>query len=298
MQREDRSYAAAPENPRPPSAGGKRRKRRITHELELSGKIQEKLLFGKPPEPTRGIRVAVVAQPAGHVGGDFYEFFQYGPRVHDVVVGDVMGKGFPAAMVGAALKAQLLRHSRGQRAGEEHRLEGTPAWILERVHRGIVGDLIQLGYFATLCYARFDLGRRLLSYVDCGHPPGLHYRALEGDVASLGKAGGGLANVPLGMHKVGEFRDMKASFSPGDTFLFYTDGLTELLGEQRETAGRARLTELLAAHGSLPPEELLGGIREEALGALGPEELPDDLTVMAVQIGELEPEKRDGEFKL
>ena len=151
MQQRKDPALSTPGNPREPvrptTAPGNDIRR---HELELSGRIQETLLLGDPPSPGPGLDVAVSAQPSRAVGGDFYEFFQYGPHVHDVVVGDVMGKGFPAALVGAALKAQLLRHSRGQRAGEEHRPEGTPSWIMARVHRGIAGKLQDLGYFATL----------------------------------------------------------------------------------------------------------------------------------------------------
>lgn len=256
------------------------------HELELSRRIQETLLLGDPPSSGPGLEVAASALPSRHVGGDFYDFFQYGSHVHDVVVGDVMGKGFPAALVGAALKAQLLRHSRGQRAGEEHRPEGLPSWIMTRVHGGMSGKLQELGYFATLVYARVDLRRQLLTYVDCGHTPVLHHRAFEGDVIELPKAGGDLTNMPLGMSPTGRFRDMTASFSAGDTLLFYTDGLTERLGERRESHGRERLRALLHQHAGAPAREMVAAIRAAADGSPSDGLEADDQCLVVVRPGQ------------
>ncbi len=258
---------------------------RSRHEAEMSGRIQKTLLFGKPPQDQLGFQFGVVSRPAQHVGGDFFEFFQYGPEVHDLVLGDVMGKGFPAALVGAALKAQFLRHSRGQRRGEEHRAEGSPAWILSRVHREVIGELLDLGYFATLCYARLDLARQRLEYVDCGHPPVLHYRASEGTVSELQEGGGDMTNLPLGMHHTGEFRNRNVSFSPGDIFLFYSDGLTGVLGDRNETLGTKRLGELLRELSQEKAQVLVDRIQDHALEPVGTTASLDDLTMIAVKIG-------------
>lgn len=293
MQRREDPALSSPGNPREPArpttAPGNDIRR---HELELSGRIQETLLLGDPPGSSPGLDVAVTARPSQHVGGDFYEFFQYGPHVHDVVVGDVMGKGFPAALVGAALKAQLLRHSRGQRAGEEHRPEGTPAWIMARVHQGIAGKLQDLGYFATMIYARVDLRRQRLTYVDCGHPPVLHYRAFERDVVDLPRAGGDLTNMPLGMCPQGRFRDMTVSFSAGDFLLFYTDGLTERLGARHESAGRERLRALVHQFAGGSAERLVEGIRAAADATPGDGLEVDDESLVVIKPGGLEAPAR------
>ena len=289
MHRRKDPAISTPGNPREPSrpttSPGNDIRR---HELELSGRIQETLLLGDPPSPGPALEVGVSGVPSSHVGGDFYEFFQYGPHVHDVVVGDVMGKGFPAALVGAALKAQLLRHSRGQRAGEEHRPEGRPSWIMTRVHRGVAGKLQDLGYFATLVYARVDLRRQRLTYVDCGHMPVLHYRAFERDVVELPKAGGDLTNMPLGMSPEGRFRDMTVSFSAGDALLFYTDGLTERLGERNEIVGRRRLRALIHQHSDLPADEMAAAIRVAADQAPWDGLEADDQSVVIVKPGQVE----------
>lgn len=270
-----------PPAPRPGADAAELRR----HELMLSGRIQEMLLFGRPPEPGPRFEVGVFARPAEHVGGDFFEFFRYGPHVHDVVIGDVMGKGFPAALVGAALKAQILRHSRGQRVGEEARPEGRPAWIMQQVHQGVVPELMQLGYFSTLCYARFDLARRVLSLVDCGQPTLLHYRQQEDVVVQLAKPTGSGVNMPLGIVSESNYRDMEVAVGAGDLVLLYSDGLTEALGARSDVRGRRVLIELLRELRTLPAAELARALGEQALATLGSQEMPDDVTCLAVRIG-------------
>jgi sigma-B regulation protein RsbU (phosphoserine phosphatase) len=146
-----------------------------------------------------------------------------------------------------------------------------------------------------MIYARVDLRRQRLTYVDCGHTPVLHYRAFERDVVELPKAGGDLSNMPLGMSPEGRFRDMTVSFSAGDALLFYTDGLTERLGDRSERAGRERLRALLHQFRGCSAEEVVAGIRAAADEAGGDGMDEDDRSVVVVKPGSVEI---PGEFAL
>lgn len=272
----------------PPSGAAHDEALRRQHEEQLSGRIQRTLLLGAPPAPRPDYEVRVLHRAAQSVGGDFFDFFQYGPGVHDLVLGDVMGKGFPAALVGAAIKARILRHSRGQRAGEEHRPEGTLPWILQRLHKDLVPDLQELGYFATMGYARFDLDRRRLTYVDCGHCPVFHLSRRTGAVSSLGKVPTPGANMPLGFPSEGRYEAVELEWDPGDVFLFTTDGLTEAMGGQSELRGRQALGELLAGLRDRSLDQLTAALEAWAGVAWGARGPADDATCLAVRVGEAE----------
>ena len=86
---------------------------RLRQEVEIGSVIQQTLLLGPPPGGLRSFRLATLAVPSALVDGDFYDFFRHDDGTLDVAVGDVMGKGVPAALVGAATKSQLLRAAAG-----------------------------------------------------------------------------------------------------------------------------------------------------------------------------------------
>src|SRR5207302_4685596 len=78
-------------------------------EYEVGARIQQMLLLGRPPDGMAGIEVAALTAPSQQIDGDFYDFYPYGGDRLDLVVGDVMGKGVPAAVLGAAIKSRFAR---------------------------------------------------------------------------------------------------------------------------------------------------------------------------------------------
>ena len=112
--------------------------------------------------------------------GDFYDFFQYSAYCLDIIVGDVMGKGIPAALLGAAIKSAPLRAlSRLLTASAQDTLP-EPEEIVGLVHSDVTRQFISLGVFATLCYARLDLDQGRLVLVDCGHTKPVCFRRRTG----------------------------------------------------------------------------------------------------------------------
>jgi sigma-B regulation protein RsbU (phosphoserine phosphatase) len=248
-------------------------------ELAIGAKIQESLLFGSPPLDSPDFEFGLFAAPSQQIGGDFFEFFRYGSCC-DLVVGDVMGKGVPAALVGAAVKGQFLRYAREQRGDAS----GEPRNIVASVHRDVSARLIDLECFITVCYARFDAGAHNMTYVDCGHPRPLHFRAETGAAGPLEFDWPRLVNIPLGTHPQAKYEQKTVDVYPGDIFLFYSDGFTEALGEDNRFFGEEALKNLLVKHNHRHAPEIAARIQGSLNSFMKPGTNHDDLTCIVVKV--------------
>ena len=159
----------------------------LQEELKLGASIHKQLLLGNIPNDIPGILIDGLSCPSHEIDGDFFEFYRPYPHAFDFVIGDVMGKGIAAALVGMAIKTHLLRFA--MPINKSHSFERDTGWkgpllkpeeILSRVHDEIVRQLIALEYFATLFYGRFDLQFQTFRYVDCGSTKPIHFRKREG----------------------------------------------------------------------------------------------------------------------
>jgi sigma-B regulation protein RsbU (phosphoserine phosphatase) len=250
---------------------------RLRQEVEIGSIIQQTLLLGIPPEGLRAFRLATLAVPSAQVDGDFYDFFRLDDGTLDVVVGDVMGKGVPAALVGAATKSQLLRALSDLR-GTDAPLPDVVD-VVAAVHNVIVPQLIDIERFVTLCYARFEAAARRLTLVDCGHTRTVHYHSRDRSVSLLQGF-----DSPLGFSAESTYSPLVVPFESGDVFFFYSDGLTESRGPGGEAFGEVRLAEIVAARGDLPPASLVEQVRRAVVEFSGMASFADDLTCVAVQI--------------
>ena len=248
-------------------------------EVEIGAKIQQTLLLGQPPRALRGVQVAALTIPSQQIDGDFYDFFAHHGRVLDVLVGDVMGKGVPAALLGAAIKSQFLYALTRLVAQTGNAKFPEPEEVVRMVHAGVTKQFIGLDFFATLCYARFDPSARRIDFVDCGHTKTIHFKQraqkcemLEGE------------NVPLGVNEREVYQQVSQAFEPGDVFFFYSDGLTEAQNTAGEYFGNDRLVELITAGAELEPQALLERVHTAAIEFTRAESFADDLTCVAVKI--------------
>ncbi|MAG55459.1 MAG: hypothetical protein CMJ83_04130 [Planctomycetes bacterium] len=255
--------------------------KQLEHELDIAATIQETLLIGRVPDLTPGLDVAAVSVASRQVDGDFLEFFTHDDDVTDVIVGDVMGKGLPAAMVGAAIKNHFTRHA----ATSVHAKHvGSPDEVVARVHRDMAESLIEVDTFATGVYTRFRPGASRLEYVDWGHTPGLHYRRRTGRVDRLRKEWDGLVNLPLGMHASTQYETADVHFVKGDVFVLYSDGMTEATGWSGEMFGVERLAAALVGCAALPAADIAARLRDVVTDFAGPVGLSDDLSCVVVRI--------------
>jgi PAS domain S-box-containing protein len=244
----------------------------------IGARIQQTLLLGKPPRDLPGVQVAALTIASRQIDGDFYDFLAHDTHCLDVVVGDVMGKGIPAALLGAAIKSRIL-HALSHLLFVSGRGDlPEPEEIVARVHADVTEQFIDLRFFATLCYMRFDMRRHRVSFVDCGHTKTLHLKHRTGLCALLEGD-----NVPLGCSETEVYRQVCVPFEPGDLFVFYSDGVTEAQSPNGETFDIDRLVELLQAHADLDPEALVARVRQAVVDFSRSETFADDLTCVVVR---------------
>ena len=264
----------------------KRAHENLQRDLKLSARIQEKLLLGHVPKDISGLAIDATSVSSQEVDGDFFEFYRPTTNVLDFVIGDVMGKGIAAALVGTAIKTQFLRfakpyfhgHSFKKSIGwaEDHL---TPQEILSLVHEAVIDQLIHLEYFATLFYCRFYLREHKLTYIDCGSAKPIHYRV--GDKKCFFLQG---ENLPLGVVEKAQYKAFSTQYAPGDLFVFYSDGVTEARSPNNEFYGTNRLLELVQKFTHLKPDEILSLIKQSVFYFTQRERLEDDVTIIVIKI--------------
>ena len=248
-------------------------------EAEVGSKIQRTLLLDQPPVDVPGLRVAALTIPSQRIDGDFYIFFRHRDLCLDVIVGDVMGKGIPAALVGAATKSYFLKALSHLNAFSRDGGLPEPKEIVMLSHAEVVRQLIDLESFVTLSYARLDANNRRLDLVDCGHTGIVHVHADSGDCDVLHGD-----NLPLGVREDEIYDQVSVSFEPGDLFFFYSDGITEARNGKGELFGIDRLLESIKENNQLEPEAFIEAIRSSVVAFSGSDHLVDDLTSVAVRV--------------
>jgi sigma-B regulation protein RsbU (phosphoserine phosphatase) len=248
-------------------------------EIEIGNRIQQTLLLDQPPQDIPGLRIAAVTIPSQKIDGDFYIFLRHSDECLDVIVGDVMGKGIPAALLGAATKSHFLRALNDLMGMAKNGALPEPKDIVMLAHAELAPHLIELDSFVTACYARVNLRQRRLDLVDCGHT-GILLRHASTGLCSLLHGD----NLPLGVRE-GELYDQAAvAFEPGDLLVFFSDGITEARNSARELFGNERLEEYVRVNGTLDPGALADGLRKAVATFAGSSDAGDDLTIVAVRM--------------
>src|SRR5579859_3768718 len=237
---------------------------RLEQELRVARLIQQTLLPKELPSLS-GYGLARYYQPARAVGGDFYDFIQLANGQMALVVGDVTDKGVPAALVMATTRAIL----RG--AAVQH---DSPGQVLEQANDLLVPD-IPRNMFVTCLYAVLDPLSGRLRYANAGHD--LPYRR-HGDGAVELRATG----MPLGLLPGMQYEENETVVEPGDTVLFYSDGIVEAHNPQRDMFSFGRLQSLVAGHaGGAPLIDFLLAELARFTGAGWEQE--DDVTMVTLQ---------------
>ncbi len=238
----------------------------LERELTIAADIQRSFLPKEGSAAERGgLAVHAAMIPAHAVGGDFYDFFWLDENRLGVVIGDVSGKGVPAALLMAVTRS-LLRA--GALRGEE------PGPCLEEVNRLLMRDTAA-ERFVTLFYAVFNIERGELNYANAGHNAPVLLRA-SGTVEQLSGA-----QLVIGAVPEARYSTRCVRLHCGDQLFLYTDGVSEALNPQREQFSEQRLQRLLSEAVGDSPQGLIDrvvcAVRDFAAGA--PQS--DDITVLA-----------------
>jgi serine phosphatase RsbU (regulator of sigma subunit) len=197
---------------------------RMAGELRLASQVQRSLL----PPPLHHPRLDVAGEfiPVREIGGDYYDLVPLGPDRLALAIGDVMGKGVPAALLAANLKACLRAHLQA----DGH----APEELIARVNR-LFWDVTPKGLFASLFFAVFDFERGVLEYVNAGHDHPFLVRP-DGAVEDL-VAGG----TVLGLMEGSRYERGRAAIAQDDLLVFFSDGVTDRTNRQGEMFGVERL---------------------------------------------------------
>lgn len=253
---------------------------KLQQELEIGSTIQKILLTEKPPESICGIKISALTIPSQKIDGDFYDFIEYNDDCVDLIVGDVMGKGIPAALIGAATKNCFLR-SVVQLQSLEKKLCPAPEKIVSWVNSEMTNKLIRSESFVTVCYARIDLIKKCLTFVDCGHTKTIHYNqrkqqtsVLEGD------------NMPLGFSDREIFSEQRIKIENGDFLFFFSDGITEAKNSKGEIFGDKRLSDFITKNAWQEPKILISNLLNTLEKFADAKVFQDDLTCVAIRIEE------------
>jgi len=249
-------------------------------EIYIASRIQRTLLLGKPPIDMPEIEIAQFTIPSQQVDGDFFDFFKINDKILDIVVGDVMGKGIASALLGAAMKSHFLRAiNELALSNTESRFIPEPGDIVSRVHSAMISHMEDIETFVTLCYARIDLQKSVISFVDCGHMRTIHYRKSSKNIRLLEGV-----NMPLGLPETDPFEQITVSYNPGDFFFFYSDGLTEAQNMEGEQFGEMRLVEKIQEYAEFGPQQIIDKVYKDIIHFSQSDSFDDDFTCVVAAI--------------
>jgi phosphoserine phosphatase RsbU/P len=245
-------------------------------ELAHAAQIQQSILPHKfPAFPDRKefeLHAAMV--PAKEVGGDFFDFFLLDPEHLGFVIGDVSGKGVPAALFMAVSRTLL-------RAFAQHR--ATPGECLAYMNSNLTAQS-DSAMFTTVFYGILDTRTGELQFANGGHNRP-YVLAVDGQPRPLSEESGPIVGIMDGF----SYDTYNGRLAPGETLVLYTDGVTEARDKNDAFFGDRRLEELLAVHCGESAEQLVASlhaaVQEFAIG----EPQADDITVLALRYGVTEP---------
>ncbi|CAK0768837.1 phosphoserine phosphatase RsbU/P [Azospirillaceae bacterium] len=239
----------------------------LRHQLEIAAQIQQSFIPQHFPVSTT-FSVYALMKPANEVGGDLYDVFTIDDKRIGFTVGDVSGKGIPAALFMAVSRTLI-------------RLEGTtgatPSRTLEHTNKGLAADNDAM-MFVTLYYGSLNSSTGEIAFSNAGHPP--PYRiTTDGNVSVMSCDSG----ISLGIDEEASFKTEFITLRPGETLFLYTDGITEAFNPNEEAFGETRLEQCLHRCYNEDVKNLaISVLREVESFACGAPQ-SDDITCLAIR---------------
>jgi sigma-B regulation protein RsbU (phosphoserine phosphatase) len=240
-------------------------------ELEIAHEVQERL-FPQDYPPVAGLDYAGACRPALGVGGDYYDFILLPKTGLGVAIGDVSGKGIPAALLMATLRAYL----RGQMI--QHQTDLT---CVMRNLNALVYESSAANRYATFFYAEFDAASRVLKYVNAGHNPPMVFRQTDGgrEVVRLDTGG-----PVIGLMEDCDYRQGCIALAGGDVLVAYTDGISEAMNTHDDEWGEERLMDVVRTNRTVAARALIDRVMTSADAFVGGAPQHDDMTLVVVRL--------------
>jgi len=247
-------------------------KERLESELKIARNIQMSFIPKRfePLPGGGGLAVQGFLEPAREVGGDLYSFFPMDEDHFFFAIGDVSGKGIPAALF-MAVTITLMKGTATAREDRE------PAEILALVNRELCQENDTLMFVSVFC-GILNVRTGELRYSNAGHNPPVFFPQ-DGPAGWLKVPEG----ILLGVLESAEYRTERMVLHPGDALVLYTDGVTEAMDPEKRLFSDARLLAVVDEQPDGDPEELVGGIVGAVRAYAGREPQSDDITVLAVR---------------
>lgn len=240
----------------------------LEHQVKMAAEVQQRMIPQAPPN-LPALELARAYAPSYGLGGDFLDFITLPYNNLGLAIADVSGKGIPASLTMASVRAAL-------------RAQVDNVYYLDEVVRRInvmVCRDAKVGEFVTLFYGVLDAANRRLTYCNAGHPPAMLLR--NGQITELRGE-----NMVLGILPEEKYTQKLIDLVSGDLLLLYTDGLTDAMNFQNQTYGRQRLVDAFKQIGALNPpaetvtEHILWDMRRFA----GLNRRNDDVTMIVVKV--------------
>jgi sigma-B regulation protein RsbU (phosphoserine phosphatase) len=247
--------------------------KRLEKEIRFAQRVQMALLPTGLPKRMKHVDVAARFEPARGLGGDLYDFLAPEPNTLAVAVGDVSGKGVPAALY-SAFAGELIRSRTFRRRYALDRF--TPSGILESTNMILCERQLE-EYFCTLCYALFDFKRRSVTIANSGLPYPVRCRGDE--VSQIV-----LPGIPLGAFAGSKYDELTFDLAAGDVFVFCSDGVFEANDAEGREFGAERLLKAVGDTRQKPAKDIVAAILAAVQEFRGGAPPNDDLTTLAVKI--------------
>jgi len=238
---------------------------RLEQDLQRAQNIQMHLMPGKVPS-IPGLELALRFQPARELGGDLYEFLNYGRERHVIVVGDVSGKGAPAALYGAMVSG-ILRSLAPLRLSPPEMLRKLNVMLLERKIEG---------HFITLIFAVWEPKTRTLRIANAGMPLPVLIR--KGRIYPVRVEG-----VPLGLLENTDYEEKSLTLEKDDLLALYSDGLAEAAKPSHEEFGNRRLESSLRENVHRPLAQIIETLFAEVTRYEAGQRQRDDQTLLLIR---------------
>src|ERR1700719_1563771 len=240
--------------------------KRLERDLAMARQLQFRLLPPTLPK-LENLDIAAKFVPARAIGGDLYDFVNYSMSRTAIVIGDVSGKGAPAAIYAALVSGILCSHAP---------IEPGPAEMLSAVNFSLGERRIE-SQFVSLIYAVWDDRNRTLQVANSGLPRPIYCH--DGKIDIIEATG-----LPLGLFDDTDYDEFTFQANPGDMFVFFSDGILDASNKAEELFGRERVGQIVAANPDASADEVVQSIFKAVAAHASGEEAFDDQTVVAIRV--------------
>jgi phosphoserine phosphatase RsbU/P len=241
---------------------------RLGREMKIAREIQLQLMPDEVPS-IPPLQLAVLFKPVAQLGGDLYDWIPFDDGRIAIVIGDVAGKGAPAALYGA-LSSGVIR----TRAGRKY----PPGQMLELVNKTLFQRPIE-GQYVAVTYAVYDPKNKTIALSNSGLPYPLLVRAGQPSFVDVG-------GVPLGLFPDSRYEETSLQLQTGDVLVFYSDGVVEMRNDSGEEFGLKRLADTVRSSCEKSPEEIVKSVSATLAEFIGRVRPQDDRTMIVIRMGE------------